>query len=295
MIFRSDLLSLGYDDAGTRAVLKDLYCIARGVYSLTKPSTPEQVHALRTVAALRKHPNHAASHVSAAVLHGLPIFRADLTKVHLHSESGPRRGKAAAHFSHQGMREHVVTGNGLALTTVADTLVDCARTMTREGALVMADFALHHGMVTPEEIQQSLARARFQTKICKARAALELADGRAESAGETRARLICIDAGIVVTPQVTVRDDQGHVLTRFDLMVDGYAVGLAFDGRGKYTEYRDPDEPLDQKFWEEKLQQELIEDQGYMRVPIHWALLDKPEAVVARIHRAMLRSLKMAG
>jgi hypothetical protein len=188
-----------------------------------------------------------------------------------------------------------MTGHGLAVTTVADTLVDCARVMTREAAVVMADFALHHRMVTPEEIEQALVRARFQTKISRARSALTLADERSESVGETRARLICLDAGIMVTPQVTVRDSQGNVLTRFDLMVDGYAVGLAFDGRGKYQMYRDPDEPIDQKLWEEKLQQELIEDQGYLRVPIHWALLDQPEAVVARVHRAMLRSLRMAG
>lgn len=295
VILRRDLLSLGCDYDGTRAFLKRLYRVSRGVYSLTKPSGPEQVHELRTVAALRRYPNHAASHVSAAILHGLPIFRADLTVIHLHSNIGGRRGKRGSTHVHHGERVHVMASTGLVMTSVADTLVDCARSQSRETAVVMADFALHNRMVTQDEIEEALHRAQFRAGASKARMALALADARSESVGKTRARLICHDAGIAVTPQVEVRDGQGNVLARFDLMLDGYPIGLAFDGRGKYTRYRDPDAPADQKFWEEKLQQELVEDHGYQRVPVHWALLDHPDQVVARLQRAIARALRMAG
>lgn len=295
VVFPRDLRDLGYDYDAARTVLKSLYRVSRGVYSVSKPAGPENVHWLRAVGALRQHPKHAASHISAAVIHGLPMFRPDLSQLHLHTNGGNRRGPHGTVHVHTGDRKHVLTDRGLAVTSIADTLVDCARTQSRETAVVMADHALHHKLVTPSEITDALKRAKFQTGAARARRVLALADGRSESVGETRARLICLDAGIAVTPQVEVRDGQGHVLTRFDLIVDGYPIGLAFDGRGKYTDYRNPDEPADQKFWEEKLQQELVEDHGYQRVPIHWALLDSPARVIARIRRAMARSLKMAG
>lgn len=294
MIFPSDLKVLGLDDNATRAVLRRLHKVGRGAYTIDRPSDPVQVHYLRTVAALRHHTGTAAAHVSAAVVHQLPLFRPDLTKVHLVSAGSSRLGRRGTAVVHRQIWEPNPPADGMPVTTVAQTIVDCARTQSRETAVVMADSALHMGLTTIEELHETTARVANMLGASRARAVVALADGRAESVGETRARLICIDAGIAVTPQVEICDESGRVITRLDLKVDGHNLGLAFDGRGKYQEYLMPEEFMDQRYWEEKLQGEMVEDHGYVRVHAYWNMLDHPKLVVGRINRGKARALKLA-
>ena len=158
----------------------------------------------------------------------------------------------------------------------------------------MADSALHMKITTLAELQEATQRVANLKGASRARGAVALADGRAESVGETRARLICVDAGIAVTPQVEICDERGLVITRLDLKVDGHNVGLAFDGRGKYTDYLQAEESLDRRYWEEKLQGEMVADHGYVRVHAYWNMQDHPQLVVGRINRGIIRATKLA-
>jgi hypothetical protein len=288
-----DLMRLGLDHNGRRAVLRRLHRVARGVYAVKRPQSPEQVHRLRTFAALMGAPSTAASHVSAAVVHGLPLFRPDLHVVHLVTAGSSRGARSGVHL--HPLDAATVRVNGIPATGVARTIIDCARTQSRETAVVMADFALHTRMLTVDELQGALVEAGQAWGISRARTVVSLADGRAESVGETRARLICHDAGIAVTPQVEVRDDTGLVIARVDLGVDGLALGIEFDGAGKYRDYVDPDGDPGQKHWEEKLRNELIEDHGRLLVPVYWGMLDLPRVFIARVRRGMERARRLAG
>ncbi len=294
VILPRDLGQLGLDDCAMRAALRRLHKVGRGVYTIERPASPLQVHYFRAVAALRRQPGRTAAHVSAAVIHQLPLFRPDLEMVHLFGAESSRLGKRGTALVHRPIWGPSMTVDGVPVTTVAQTIVDCARTQSRETAVVMADSALHLKLTTVAELREAAARVANLKGASRARSVVELADGRAESVGETRARLICLDAGIGVTPQVEVRDDDGLVITRLDLKVDGYCLGLAFDGRGKYHEYLKPGELPDQKYWEEKLQAELVEDRGWVRVNVYWNMLDHPELVVGRINRGKARALKLA-
>lgn len=188
----------------------------------------------------------------------------------------------------------VVQVDGVPVTDLAWTLVDCARTQPRDTAVVLADAALQRQLTTLALLHAALGTCAGAWNISKARAVVRLVDGRAESVGETRSRLICVDAGIAVTPQVVVCDERGNVLARVDLGVDGYPLGIEFDGESKYVAFRDPEADPASKHWEEKRRKELVEDHGRILVNLYWDLLDRPPLVIARIHRGMERARKSA-
>jgi hypothetical protein len=91
----------------------------------------------------------------------------------------------------------------------------------------------------------------------RARRAVELADGRAESPLETRGRLRIVGAGLP-RPELQV---EIHAGGRLVAVVDGWfdeaAVAVEFDGRVEYT---DPwrGRPPEQVLWEEKRREDEL-------------------------------------
>jgi len=293
VILTQDLNRVGLDKNGRRQVLARLHCLGRGVYCLSKPARAVEVHRLRTIASLHLNPGSCASHISAAILWGLPTFRPDLSRVHLSYPDPSRLGPRGRVHVHQLIAD-VVQLDGLPVTDLASTLVDCARTEPRDTAVVLADAALQRQLTTLALLHAALGTCAGAWNTSKARTVVSLADGRAESVGETRSRLICVDAGIAVTPQLLVCDERGNVLARVDLGVDNYPLGIEFDGEGKYIDFRDPQDDPASKHWQEKRRKELVEDHGRILVNLYWDLLDRPPLVIARIQRGMERARKLA-
>lgn len=285
----SDLVRLGLDSNARQHTVTQFYRLSRGAYAVDKPTSPENWHFMRTVAALAvRQEGPMASHISAAVAHELPLYSADLSLVHLTANKGARSARGGVVVHRANETGQVVAG--LPVTSVARTILDCARLMPRDQAVVMADYALRRGLTKEADLRAGLERVAGPG-VSRARTVLTLADKRSESVGESRTRLICGDAGIAVTPQVWLREADGTKFARVDLMVDGLPVVIEFDGVGKYVQ--DDDEvPVDPavKHWEEKLRRERIEDHGYLVVNIYWDMLDNPELVVAKIRRAIARA-----
>lgn len=292
MVLLSDLAAIGLDADARQRLVSSLHRLTRGAYSIDKPGTPEQEHLMRTVAALaRRREGPMASHVSAAVVQQLPLHLADLSLVHLTGPNPPHsaRARVVMHKAHVA----ATMVRGLPVTPVARTVVDCARILSRDAGVAMADFALHEGLTTATELQAALADCSGRG-VSRVRPVLTLADRRSESVGESLTRLICRDAGISVTPQVWIRDSRGEPFARVDLLVDGLPVVIEFDGATKYS--RNDDRPVDPaaKHWEEKVRRERLEDQGYIVVTIYWKMLATPQLVVGRIKRGMARAARLA-
>src|SRR3954452_18345473 len=138
-------------------------------------------HAVAIAAAVAARPGHIASGRSAAVLHGLPTFAVptspELTKP---DSAGPGR-RHLSHVRAARLRpQQITTWFGVPVTTVARTLVDLGR-HDRRDAIMAADAALREGLVTPREIDRSLAQAAGWPGVRQARDVLALADPRAES------------------------------------------------------------------------------------------------------------------
>ncbi|MEP9382864.1 DUF559 domain-containing protein [Nocardioides cheoyonin] len=87
------------------------------------------------------------------------------------------------------------------VTTPLRTVVDCARRLPFDEALAIADSALRSGRVTRAELDRVIVRGAGAARV---RRVLIHADGRAANPFESVLRALCIDAGLVVTPQQAV-------------------------------------------------------------------------------------------
>lgn len=85
------------------------------------------------------------------------------------------------------------------VTTPLRTVVDCARRLPFDEALAIADSALRSGLVTRDDLRWAIVRGAGAGAV---RRVLQHADGRAANAFESVLRAVCIEAGLVVEPQV---------------------------------------------------------------------------------------------
>ena len=117
--------------------------------------------------------------------------------------------------------------SGLWLTSRACTIADCAGLLSSEALVCLVDDALHRGLVPLAELER---RARLARSPVLGRALL-VADARAESPGETLARLLLRPVLPGLVPQVRVYDRAGRVVARLDLGDEVLRLGVEMDGR----------------------------------------------------------------
>src|SRR5882757_5817498 len=163
---RPELLALGYTDADLRTLRRrgHLTSLRRGCY-LAGPA-PRDLAARHRIQARAAFELLTATstlcHASAAVLHGLPIWRMPLNRVHVvrAQGSGGRCHRQVHLWTAALTPSEIVLVDGLPVTSVARTLVDLARSVSFESALAAADAALARRLVTRTELDRALARAK---------------------------------------------------------------------------------------------------------------------------------------
>jgi hypothetical protein len=159
----------------------------------------------------------ALSHSSTARLWGMPVPRGLEPVVRLTDPHLSRRGQGF-HLAQAPLPPaDVETREALRLTTPSRTLVDCAREWPLEDAVIAMDAALLAERTTLPDLQRAAEAAKGWRGAAGALRAVGLADGRAESALETRGRLKIIGAGLpTMELQVEIR-----VAGRLIAVVDG--------------------------------------------------------------------------
>jgi hypothetical protein len=121
-----------------------------------------------------------------------------------------------------------VLRDGLWWDSPVDVLLNLARDLSRLDLVAVLDSALHAGDCTLDEVRQA---ARFRRRGAPAlREALLLCDGRSESLWESILRQLHEAAGFRVEPQHVVRDEQGEVVGRLDLLLVGTRHAPEYDG-----------------------------------------------------------------
>lgn len=253
----------------------------RGVFAESVPSQQISDHLLRARAVLAAHGDGTAlTHVSAAAWYGLPVWRADLTDVHVLGSTHGKRRRGVKYRSYPvppSVRSH----RGVLLTDPAQTVFDFARTCELDTAVVLGDAALHIGAVTAQDLAAVSERyPRVKGRAAAARALASL-DPASESPGESRCRLLLRRLGYRVQSQFEVRLADGRT-ARADFRILGTRVLVEFDGRSKYV---GPD-----VLWQEKTRADSLADMGWQVVRITWADLRSPDAVDAKIRRALARA-----
>ena len=212
--------SCGYTNVGLHRLVAsgDLFRARSGCFvdgQLLHDAGPEKRHALTAGAVSRGYRQpHAISHVSALVVLGLPLLNITADVVHL-TLTGPGRPRTL-----RGLRVHPELPDSVARQRHRDRVVHPAIAIVQSAALAgvtagvaAADAALHSGQVTKDDLEIALRIARLGPGRADARTALDLADGLAESPGESWARVLFVSLGLPqVEPQVVIRDERGPVV-----------------------------------------------------------------------------------
>ena len=286
----SDARLCGYDKRALRRLVATGTCqrITRGLYAVpVADARPEDEHVARTRAFLRGAEGRvAASHHSALLLHGLRVFGADLSVVHVVrlADRHTRRGAGVAHHLPLPGTELTGVGSCAAAVDVATALVQLAMLHGITPGVVSADAALHQGLVRRQDLAAAVTRVRRFPGSRAAAHVLRYADSRSESVGETRLRLALIALGIPVVPQHAIHEG-GQLLARADFLVRGARVVIEFDGLVKYRA-GDGEGAL----VAEKLREDRIRSHGYEVVRVTWRDLDHPEWIAARARMAIARA-----
>lgn len=258
--------------------------LGRGLYALPSPDLDTADGRLRALSrgGLLLYPDGTLTQASAVLAHGLPLLgrhrRASLSRpvgCEVQTQSfviRPRRDEPI-----------VLTDLGPAVSpvwAVTQLTMDCG---VIDG-VVAADAALHRGLFTLDDLTATAAAVKGWPRSTRLSTVATLVDGRSESVGESRLRVLLQLAGINVVPQSLVRNEFGRVFARVDFLVEGTNVVIEFDGLVKYT-----DNGV-QALVAEKRREDGLRGLGYIVVRVTWDELDRPAILLARIRAAVLRS-----
>lgn len=295
---RKEALSLGYHDHAIAVLVRTgaWVRVRRGAYVLGPEWVgldDNQRYGVLCRASVRQAGTRVIlSHLSSANEYGAPLWDADLTKVHLTRPDG-RAGRAEAGIiQHRGVPEagDIVERNGVEVMSGTRTALELTMVLDVEHALVEIDHLLHHRFTTIEQLRSRYDAMAHWPHTLTTDLVLRLADGRAESVGETRTRFLCWTQHLPAPiPNHPILDDRGVEVARVDLAWPTLGVFLEFDGRVKYERHRRPGESVADCVIREKQRESLIcEITGWRCIRITWADLYRPDVTAARI-RGMFR------
>ena len=292
---RPHLLAFGYSDDDLRRLRRsgEIERVRRGAYVPAvdeRLSRPETRHVLAVRAAVAQLPTASVvSHVSAAVLHGLPVWNLPLSRVHVTrdgSSGGHRRADLHVHCTPLAPDE-ITTVDGVPVTTPARTLADIARTAPFMQAVSVADAALHNEVVTRTALDDAVHRSARRPGNHKARRAIAFAARGGESVGESRSRVL-LARFQVPAPVLQWEVPTLHRIGRTDFAWPEQRTVGEFAGRVKYGRLLRPGQDPGDAVFAEKMREDAIRDTGLRVVRWVWNELDDFGEVVARLRRAFV-------
>jgi hypothetical protein len=293
---RRDAVTLGYsDDELARLARSGTWSrLRRGAYvEGPPPSDPIARHRLlvaATTAGLRRPA--VVSHQSAAVLLGLPLWGVRLDRVHVtRSPPAAQDRSRVLHCHVAGLRsDELVVVDGLTVTGPVRTLLDMARSLPFEVAVVALDGALHRRPALAGEVRAALGALIGVPGGRGAARAVAFADGRSESVGESRSRVLLSGHGVApsdIQHRVVV---DGFEIARTDFVWEDDGLVGEFDGRMKYGRLLRPGQKPEDAVVEEKRREDAIREAGWGVVRWMWTDLQRPGLLADRVRRARERS-----
>ncbi|WP_232512577.1 MULTISPECIES: type IV toxin-antitoxin system AbiEi family antitoxin domain-containing protein [Rhodococcus] len=288
---RTTALASGMTDSEIRRAVRagELERLEPGVYLHRDDSLDELDRyrvRVRSVGAVLA-PGTVISHESAAVLHGLALWKPDLTRVHVtRGRSGGGRRNANRHLHVAPLRPHDLSEvAGIACTSLARTVVDLACTLDFDEAVIAGDCAAARDAEFGSALLCCLDESGPRRGIAAARRVAAFLDGRSESPGESLSRIRMHQAGMPApTLQKEIRTPDGQFVARVDFLWEDEGVVGEFDGMGKY------DEGGVEALRNEKRREDALRDLGFEVVRRTWPELSRFDVVLARFDRAVARA-----
>lgn len=275
VVFTHELRSRGVGASGVRRMVRDeeLYRIRRGAFTSTAPADALARHRQLVTSTLPGiGPANVVSHVSAAVLHGLPVAAKHLARVTV-TRPGKGGGRITPYL-HQYRTPlpplDVVTIDQVKRTTLARTVVDMARCGELASAVAAADAALRLG-ATDAELRAQLVAASHRRGLAQARTVVMLADALSESWGESMSRVAIWWLGLPA-PELQFEVSVHGVTYRSDFAWPEFDLLGEFDGKVKYGELLRQGMTAADAVMREKERDAALESLGWKVV--HWIYAD---------------------
>lgn len=236
----------------------------------------------------------ALSHVSAAIEHGMTPWGFGLGRVHVtRLDGGPGRIEGdVVHHAGICLDRDLTEVNGVPLVVADRAVVEAASLASNESALVLFDSFLHKELGDDHDLMSRFRSMERWPHTHHLHIPIRLADGGAESPGESRTRWLCWASRLPVPiTQYEVRDSDGALHGTCDFYwPDSRTLG-EFDGEVKYGRLLRPgQEPGDVVFAEKVREDTLREVSGCAMVRLIWQDLDRPRVTAGRIARFVRRA-----
>ncbi|MGI9157790.1 MAG: hypothetical protein ACR2FG_14355 [Marmoricola sp.] len=295
----SEARDLGYDDRSIAASVRGRlwHRVRRGAFTFVDvwaASTPEQRHVILARAVMRSYGERVAlSHVSAALVHGIAIWDVALSRVHITRLDGGAGRTEPDVVHHEGgvADEDLVTGAGMLLVAPVRAAFETATTASSEAALVIFDSLLHLRLADHDALLSLHLRCRHWPHSQHLHVPVRMADGRADSPGESRCRQLFFTAGLPAPELQFEVFDRGRLVGITDFRWEEHRLMGEFDGRVKYGRLLRPGQSANDVVFEEKQREDrLREVTGFTMVRIVWSDLARPGETAARVRRLMNRA-----
>lgn len=294
-VTRPQILDCGHDDRTIGAAVRAGVLVRVGPGLFVGPEyhrlSPEQQHVRRAHAVASRFADRIVfSHQSAALLHGGATWGVDLVNVHATRSDTGRGRRQAGVVHHVGTLgdDEVTEVDGLLVTTPARTAWDLAASQPREQGVVAVDSLLNRGLVDDEALRNQCRRHAQWTRARHAKTTLSRTDAAADSAGESRGRLL-MDEFHLPKPQLQVRifDHRGVLVGVSDYGWPEFRHLAEFDGLLKYGSGLD--------LAREKAREDAIRRLGWGMTRFVWSQLGgQQRALLAReLREAMEHSRRL--
>ncbi len=201
------------------------------------------------------------SHLSAALIHGLPIAYPAESRVEVLRPNISRKYKHLYVRDREVPSPHRQMVGIYAVTTMERTLIDVARDYGPDMSVPMLDEVIRRRRTARFRIEAVLAECPELRGDAAVLRALDLTDGRREAPSESIAAVRFFEHGIIgFEPQVEFFDHSGGVVARVDFCNHDARLIIEIDGMEKYTmNGRSPEESIAA----EKARQAALEARGY--------------------------------
>jgi very-short-patch-repair endonuclease len=168
---------------------------------------------------------------TAAWLHGLDVVPCDPIEVTIPEPTGTRR-RAGASVSRAALAcEEIVLRRGLPATSALRKVVDLGGRDPLTDGVVAADLFLHARLVTIADLRAFITDHPKANGIARLRRVVDLAEPKAESAMESRLRMLLVLARLPRPEiQVSIYNEQGGFSGRPDLLYRVERLAIEYDG-----------------------------------------------------------------
>ncbi len=283
-------IGLSTSEIETRVRQGVLVRLRRGVYALPETASPEAQHRrLIQATQLAVSYSNVVSHISAGVLHGLPVPRKHLDVVSMtRTTSGHGELSDRMRVRRTPLAEDEVTLiDGHRVTTLVRTVFDLSRSLPFEWGVMACDAGYRQGLDS-HRLQLATRRHPRLRGSPRARRVAEFGDPRSESAAESLSRVQILRAGLPApTLQYELFDADGVFVARPDFLWPDIRLVGEVDGKAKYGELLKPGhDPVD-AIMAEKRREESIRQLGYWVVRWDWDMAWRPEDLASLLRRAM--------